>query len=289
MDLVQLRNFLAIAEHRNFTRAAEGCGVSQPALSQQVARLEEELGCPVFERQGRQLKLTEAGELLRRRAEQILALVDDTARQIRDDGETGRVVVAAIPTIAPYLLPRVVRLFRERFPRARVEIDEAVTESLLKRCLGGDADVGLLALPVEVPHLEVERLFDEELLLALPPGHRLASRESVRIEEIREEPFILLDEAHCLSGHIRSFCGRRKFQPVATGRTSQLATVQELVALGHGISLVPEMARRVDASDQRVYRPIAGKPPMRTIAACWNPYRYQSRLAQAFLELLREL
>jgi LysR family hydrogen peroxide-inducible transcriptional activator len=288
MELVQLRNFLRVAEQRNFTKAARSCGVSQPALSQQVARLEEELGCPVFERQGRQLKLTEAGELLRRRAQQILGLVDDTAKQLRDDGLNGRVVVAAIPTVAPYLLPRVFRTFRERFPAARLEVNEEVTERLLKRCQSGDVDLGLLALPVEVQHLEVEPLFDEPLLLALTPGHRLASRESIRLDEIRDEPFILLDEAHCLSGHIRSFCARRKFQPVATGRTSQLATVQELVALGHGISLVPEMARRVDASDARVYRPIAGTPPTRTIAVCWNPYRYRSRLTQAFLDLLRE-
>ncbi len=232
MEIAQLRSFLKIAEHRNFTRAAEECGVSQPALSQQIARLEEELGCAVFERQGRQVKLTEAGELLRRRAEQILVLVDDTSREIRDDGETGRVVVAAIPTIAPYLLPRVLKTFHEQYPKARVVVNEEVTEDLLKRCTPGRCRSGHPGVAGrDAPIWKCAPLFDEELLVVLPAGHRLAVHDALSIEDIRGEPFVLLDEAHCLSDNIRSFCHQRTFQPVATGRTSQLVTVQELVAL----------------------------------------------------------
>jgi LysR family hydrogen peroxide-inducible transcriptional activator len=149
-------------------------------------------------------------------------------------------------------------------------------------------DLGVLAMPVEVSHLEVRALFEEPLWLVVPAGHALAGAGAVRLDRLKAEPFVLLDEAHCLSGHIRSFCERRRFQPVATGRSTQLATVQEMVALGHGLSFVPEMARRVDASEQRVYVPIAGEGPRRTIAACWNPYRYQSRLARAFLEQLQD-
>jgi len=288
MELQQLRSFLKIAEYRSFTRAAKECGVSQPALSQQIARLEGELGRPVFERQGRQVCLTEAGELLKRRAEQIVALADDTTKLLCDDGETGKVVVSAIPTIAPYLLPGLLRAFHERHPRAHVEVNEEVTESILKRCSMGEIDVGILALPAERAYLEFEHLFEEELILVLPTGHPLIRRPSIRLEDLQDEPFVLLDEAHCLSGHIRSFCHRRVFQPVATGRTHQLSTVQELVALDHGISLIPEMARRVDSSDRRVYRSLSGKRPTRTIAVCWNPDRYQSRLAKRFLDALRD-
>jgi len=287
MDLVQLRSFLKIAECGNFTRAAEASGVTQPALSQQIARLEQELGCPVFDRQGRQVTLTAAGKLLRGRAEQIVTLVDDTTREIRDEGRGGPVVVDAIPTVAPYYLPGVLTRFREAYPTARVEVNEEVTESILKRLARGDVDIGLLALPVETPQVQVEALFEEELVVVLPAGHPLGRREALRLDEIRREPFVMLDEAHCLSGNIRSFCHQRAFQPVATGRTSQLATVQELVALGHGISFVPMMARRLDASTRRIYRSIEGTPPCRTIAACWNPHRYQPAPVRAFLDVLR--
>ena len=288
MDLAQLRSFLKIAEHGSFTRAAVACGLTQPALSQQMARLEGELGCPVFERQGRRIRLTEAGEKLHQRALQIVALVDDTARQVRDDGATGRLVIGSIPTIAPYYLPRVLNRFRETCPQARVEVHEVVTAELRKECQQGDLDVGVLALPAELPHLEVETLFEEPLWLVLPAGHRLARvKGPIAIEAVRDEPFLMLEEAHCLSGHIRNFCRARRLQPVTTGRASQLATVQEMVALGHGLSFVPEMARRLDTSPLRVHRELKGSAPSRTIAACWNPYRYQSKLALRFLDTLR--
>ncbi|WP_422922943.1 LysR family transcriptional regulator [Singulisphaera sp. PoT] len=289
MDLTQLRSFLKIAEYRSFTRAAKDFGVSQPALSQQIAKLEADLGRPIFERQGRQISLTEAGELLKRQAEQIISLADDTAKLLCDDGESGKVIVSAIPTIAPYLLPSLIRTFHGRHPRAHIEIHEEVTESILKRCAMGEIDVGILALPVERAYLKFERLFEEELVLVLPTSHELVHKPEILLEDLQDEPFVLLDEAHCLSGHIRSFCQRRAVQPVTTGRTQQLSTVQELVSLELGVSLIPEMARRVDSSDRRVYRSLSGKVPTRTIAACWNADRYQSRLAKRFLDALREM
>lgn len=289
MDLAHLRHFLKIVEHGSFTRAAADCGLSQPALSQQVARLEAELGRPVFTRQGRQVRLTEAGELLRARATQVLDLVDDTTRQVRDDGRTGRVVVAAIPTIAPYLVPLVIRAFRDAHPLARVEVTEAVTDDLVALCGRGEVDLGLLALPAEAPRLELEPLFDEELLLVLPAGHPLADRPEVSLEEALREPLILLDEAHCLAGQIRRFCRRRSSQPIAAGRVGQLATVRELVALGLGLSFVPAMAGRVDPDPVRVYRPVAPPRPARTIAVVSNPHRYRPGLVTAFLGALRTL
>lgn len=288
MDLSSLRSLLKISERGSFTGAARDLGVTQPAISQQIARLEAELGRPLFERQGRRVALTEAGHKLQRHAEQIVALADDARRIVMDDDESGKVVIAAIPTIAPYLLPNVLSTFRAAHPRAQVEVHEEVTASLLQRCANGEIDVGLLALPAERRYLHFEKLFDEELLLMLPPQHALASKRKVRLEDLHDEPFVLLDEAHCLSGDIRSFCLRRRFQPVATGRTTQLATVQELVALGHGVSLIPEMAARRDANRGRVYRSLNGTRPKRTIAMCWNPERYQSKLTKSLLAQVRQ-
>jgi len=289
MEIHQLRMFLKVAEHGGFTRAARECGVSQPAISQQIARLESDLGRPVFERRGRGVRLTEAGELLRRRALQIVSLADDAKRLLRDDGETGTVVVSAIPTIAPYWLPRVLSAFRERRPQARVEVNEEVTDVILKRCALGEIDVGLLALPAERGYLRFDALFEEELLLTTAADHPLSARARVALSDLRDMPFVLLDEAHCLSADIQGFCRRNRFQPVSSGRTNQLATVQELVALGFGISFVPEMARALDVDPRRAYRSLDGERPSRVITACWNPDRYMPRLAAAFLETLKEV
>ncbi len=287
MDLDQLRYFLRVAERQSFTKAAADLAISQPALSRSIQKLEEDLGQPVFERQARAVVLTDAGRLLQARARQALALLDDTRTEITDDGRSGRLRIGAIPTVAPYFLPDVLRRFTKAFPNASVVVREETTALLLKACGDGEIDLGILALPVSAPSLDVETLFEEELLLVMPPDHPLASRPTVRIADIESLPFILLDEAHCLTDTIVSFCKQRSFQPVAVERTSQLATVQELVSLAHGVSMIPAMASRCDRSDQRVYRSLAGRRPTRTIAAVWNPYRFQSRLLISFRDLLR--
>ncbi|MBA4032664.1 MAG: hyalin [Planctomyces sp.] len=288
MELDQLRYFLSVAERGNFTRAAETLMVSQPALSRSIQKLEEELGRPVFERKTRSVQLTDAGLLLQSRAQQVLAILDDTKSEIADDGQSGRVRVGAIPTIAPYFLPTVLRRFSQQFPKATVIVQENTTDVLLKSCTQGEIDLAILALPVPARYLEVEELFEEELLLVLPTEHPLVEKEKIRLVDVEPYPFVLLDEAHCLSDNIVSFCRQRSFQPVAVERISQLAMVQELVSLSHGISMIPAMAQQLDQSDRRVYRSFAGKKPTRTIAVAWNPYRFQSRLLEAFRECLRQ-
>ncbi len=287
MELDQLRYFLRVAELENFTRSAEELGISQPALSRSIQKLEEELGRPVFERQGRAVSLTEAGTLLHRRAQQILALIEDTKGEICDNGRSGRVRVGAIPTIAPYFLPEVLRKFSQEFPEATLIVQENTTDHLLKSCAHGELDLAILALPVPGKYLEYEVLFQEELLLVLPTDHPLVSQQEIRICDVEPYPFVLLDEAHCLSETIASFCRERSFQPVAVERTSQLAMVQELVSLSHGISMIPAMARQLDQSDRRVYRSFTGRKPTRTIAVAWNPFRFQSRLIKTFRDRLR--
>lgn len=289
MELTQLQHFLKVAEHRSFTRAADALVMSQPALSRSVAKLEEELGQPLFERRSRSVELTDAGKLLEARARQVFALIEDTRAEISDDGSTGRLRIGAIPTIAPYLLPSILRAFATSHPRCQLTVQEEVTERLVHQVQQGEVDIALLALPITAKYLEAQALFDEELFLVLPPSHPLATRKKLTIADVQGQPFVLLGEAHCLSDTIVSFCRREQFQPVAVERTSQLTTVQELVALGHGVSLIPAMAREIDTSDRRVYRSLSGDIPKRSIAAVWNPYRFQSRLMQAFLEQLREL
>ena len=288
MEIEQLRQFLVVADFQNFTRAAESIGLSQPALSRSIQRLEDELGQPVFERQTRKVVLTDAGQLLQSRAHQILAIVEDTKAEISDDGESGRIRLGAIPTIAPYYLPELLQTFADARAKATVTVQEDTTDNLLKRCTQGEIDLAIVALPITTKYLEVETLFEEELHLVVAPHHPLAGKKQVRLADIESLPFVLLDEAHCLSDNIRSFCRQRSFNPVSVERTSQLATVQELVSLDHGVSMVPSMAVDLDDSDRRVYRSIAGTRPMRTVAMVWNPYRFQSQLLENFKQIVRD-
>ncbi len=286
MELDQLRYFLNIAERGNFTRAAETLMISQPALSRSIQKLEEELGQPVFERKTRSVSLTDAGKLLQSRAQQVLTILEDTKAEITDDGQSGRIRVGAIPTIAPYFLPEVLQRFSAAYPKATIIVQESTTDVLLKSCTQGEIDLAIVALPVPTKYLEVEELFKEELLLVLPPNHPLVHKPRIQLSDIESLPFVLLDEAHCLSDNIVSFCRQRSFQPVTVERTSQLTMVQELVALSHGVSMIPAMAQVRDQSDRRVYRSLTHPKPTRTIAIVRNPYRFQSQLLQAFGKFL---
>jgi len=184
--------------------------------------------------------------------------------------------VGAIPTIAPYLLPRLLRACRDAFPETAIIVQEDTTESLLKSLAAGTLDIAILALPTEFKYLEVIELFEEELWLVLPADHPLVSRKAIRISDISTLPFVMLGEAHCLAGQIRSFCRQKSFHPLAVEQTNQLATVQELVSLGHGVSLVPDMAKQTDTSDRRVYRSLSAPKPTRKIAALFNPTAFKA-------------
>lgn len=287
VDLDQLRQFLTVARVGNITRAAEELTISQPALSRSIQRLEQEFGQPLLERKTRSVELTDAGVLLKGRADEVLGILDDTRAQLADDGRSGRLRIGVIPTIAPYFLPGFLRRFRDDFPDARLVIQEETTDQLLARTKVGEVDLAILALPVAAKQVATEPLFNEELFLAMPVGHSLAEKNRVVLDDIEPYPFVLLGEAHCLTTSVVSFCRQRSFQPVVVEQTSQLATVQELVALGHGVSMIPAMARRSDNSPTRVYRSFDGTKPTRTIAMAWNPNRFESRLFASLKEQLR--
>ena len=287
MEMQQLHYFVKAAELGGFTRAAEACFVSQPTLSQAIAKLEQELEQPLFERLGRRIQLTEAGRLLLERAQRILSLVDDARQAIANCDEEGKLIVGAIPTIAPYLVPAVLTSFAGAFPKARVILQEHVTASLLRKCLAAEIDLAVMALPVAEPRLEVLPLFEEELLLAMPKGHPLEKRRNVTLSDLEAYPMVLLNDGHCLSEQITAYCRRKHLQPVGTERVEQLATVQELVALGHGISLIPEMARRLDRDRRRVYRSLSGLKPKRTVCVVWRQGKHFSGLLGKFVNELK--
>jgi LysR family hydrogen peroxide-inducible transcriptional activator len=290
MELHQLRYFVAVADLGSFTRAAERCLVAQPSLSQQIIKLEKELGQPLLERLGRRVRLTDAGQSLYEQAMSILSSVEEAKQRVSDaSGEQGgTVTVGAIPTVAPYLLPALASEFQRRLPRSKVVIHEDYTERTIETCLRGELDVGVLALPITETQLHVEPLFSEALLLALPVKHPLTKKRRVTVNDLTGQPFILLNEMHCLGRDIVSFCHQESCSPFMVCRTAQLLTVQEFISVGHGVSLLPAMACKQDRNPQRVYRRLSGAAPTRTLAMIWHKQRYQRPIVRRFIELLRE-
>jgi LysR family hydrogen peroxide-inducible transcriptional activator len=289
MELHQLRYFVAVAQAGNFSRAAERCHVSQPSLSQQIQKLERQLNQPLFSRLGRKAVLTDAGRLLLDRAMSILASVDDAQRRLRsaDDARGGRLAIGAIPTIAPFLLPPTLESFLRRSPQVELIVREDTTANLLPAVIEGELDLALVALPQTDPHLEAMALTTEPLLLAMPPGHPLAARKRVTVRDLASERFILLGEMHCLAEQVISFCRAHECQPLIACKSAQITTIQQLIALGQGVSLLPELARSADDSGRIVYRPLAGDEPQRTLGVVWHRHYFHSPLALRFLDELR--
>jgi LysR family hydrogen peroxide-inducible transcriptional activator len=260
--------------------------VSQPSLSQQITKLERELGQPLFERLGRGVRLTDAGKMFKRYSDQILSLTEDARTRVADDRDSGRIILAAIPTIAPYFLPDVLTRFAKDCPKARIEIVEETTGNILRLLAEGDIDLAMLALPIQAEHVHTKTLFTEELLAVLPSLHPLTRKPKVSLKDLVSEPFVVLNEAHCLTGTTMSFCARHAASPLVTARSHQLLTVLELVRLGQGVSLIPAMAVPKGRDEGREYRSLAGDKPSRTIALAWNRMRYQTQLFKRFVDFL---
>jgi len=291
MEMHQLRYAVAVARTGNFSRAAEQCHVSQPSLSQQILKLEEELGERLFDRTKREARPTPHGEAFLRRAVRILEEVDAAQREAEDAKQllTGTVTIGVIPTIAPYLLPRATALFMGRFPGVEVVIHEEPTGRLLKLLHGYEVDLAVLSPPVDSARLEIRTLFSEDLRIALPPGHPLALKPTILPRDLDGERLIILQEGHCLGDQVLGFCSRGDHRPRIRFRSAQLETLQSLVHAGMGISLVPEMALREPGGNAPVYRSIGvgkGKAPSRTVAAAWPRQRPPGRAAAEFLSVL---
>lgn len=291
MELHQLRYFVAVAETGSFTRAAEREGVTQPTLSEQILRLEGKrhgVGRRLFDRLGRKVVLTDAGRELLGRAQGILAAVGEAERAVRDSSEGGLLRIGAIPTIAPFVLPGAVTRFRKAHPAVQLLLQEDLTERLLAGVLAGDLDVGLMALPIRDDRLHVEKLYSEPLLVALPPKHPLAGRSEVKLADLMDEPFILLDDVHCFGDQVLSFCHRGGVEPRVVCRGEQIVTLLAMVAAGEGVSVVPEMAALADTAAACVYRSLAKPAPTRSLCAVWHKQRYRPESLRAFVDVVRE-
>ncbi|MGN6627501.1 MAG: LysR family transcriptional regulator [Tepidisphaeraceae bacterium] len=270
MEISQLEYVVAIAECRSMTRAAQRCGVAQPSLSQQLQKLERELGLVLFDRVGRGMLLTDAGRAFLPRARRILAEVGEVTRGLRQDIDqgAGSLSIGAIPTIAPYLLPDALVQLRKSRPACDVSIREDLTERLIDALVGGELDCAFFGTAIDHPLLDTEPLGEEELLVITPPGSRWKGR--LLPEQLKREPTIVLDEMHCLGRQIEGFCSARGWGRRVVCRSTQLMTILELVRTGIGISLVPEMALATMADPgMRVLR-LERNRPRRSITVAWR-------------------
>ncbi|HWL30596.1 MAG TPA: LysR substrate-binding domain-containing protein [Xanthobacteraceae bacterium] len=272
ITLKQLRYLSAVAQQGHFGRAARACAVSQPALSMQIQELEQELGVTLLERRPGEVLLTEVGVEVVQRSEQVLAAMRDLEDFARHRGRllTGRMQLGVIPSVAPYVLPRILPVLQRRYPDLRVELRETQTHVLVEELRRGTLDVVMLALPI-VDDVEIEsvRLFDDPFLLAVPATDNRPENLPVDVHDIETERLILLEEGHCLRDQALSFCDNSRGD-AALGATS-LATVMQMVANGYGITLLPRVAVDVELRDKRVKLLRFAEPvPGRVVGLAWR-------------------
>ncbi|MGQ3487049.1 hydrogen peroxide-inducible genes activator [Roseovarius pacificus] len=279
LSMKHLRYFEALARHGHFGRAAETCAISQPALSVQIKELEEILGASLVERGAREIRLTGLGEVFVERVRDILRSVDELGDLARaaQSRLVGRLRIGVIPTVAPYLLPRLVQSLTALYPELEIRPREAVTQRLIEDLADGQLDTAIVALPVSEPTLTEMALFDEDFVLVRPAGE--AHKPVPKPEHLSEMKLLLLEEGHCFRDQALSFCNMAPSVPRDLMEASSLSTLVQMVGAGIGVTLIPEMAvpietRSADVSVARLPRP----RPMRTVGMIWrktNPLALQ--------------
>jgi len=274
IKLKDLRYLVAVADTGHFGKAAERCFVSQPTLSAQLKKLEDYLGVPLIERQPKGALLTPAGSEIVARARRIIEASDevvDIARTHKDP-LAGRLRVAFLPTIGPYLLPIVVPKLRKALPRLELMLYEYQIAPMLERLRNGEIDMGVLALPVDMDGLAAKPLYDEPFMVALPADDALASRKQLKVEDLRGATLLLLEDGHCLRDQALDVCNRVAINEKQDFRATSIETLRQMVAAGAGTTLMPELATRGGHATPRglVFRPFAKPVPTRRIGAVWR-------------------
>lgn len=289
----QLEYAVAVADRLSFHAAASVCGVTQPGLSAQIRQLEEMLDLTLFERGRRGVIVTDAGKTVVAHARRVLAEVGGLTAAARSVAEplSGDLRIGVIPTVAPYVLPRLLPSVRERFPRLRPLLHEGQTEDIVARTEAGEIDLCLLAEEADLGSLETASMFDDPFLVLVGEGHRLARRKRIREEELAEEQVLLLDDGHCLRDQALHYCAKAGAAEVGDLRATSLNTLVEMVAAGLGVTLIPLSAVSTEVGDRKDLKTLrfASSPPARTIAAAWRPGTARKADLVTLVEAFREL
>lgn len=297
MELRQLQYALQIAAEKNFSRAAEKLHIAQPSLSQQLSKLEKELGVLLFQRNTNSVELTHAGAAFMEKARSILDMVGQLTKEMEDisDMKKGKLIVGSLPITGSHVLPRVLPLFHNRYPGIEIHLVEDTTQVLEHLTAAGQTDLCLLTLPVQEPNLAYDNLLEEEIVLAVPSQHPLAARAAngegqaaVTIEELKKEPFIVLKRGQGFRQIAVELCQEHGFEPRIVFESSNIETVQSLVAAGMGIAFVPHM---IAIGHGSTFKPVylhLKERPSRMLVVAHRKGRYMSKAAEAFLNVLRE-
>lgn len=290
MELRHLRYFLSVAEASSFSRAAEAMNVSQPALSQQIRQLEDELRAPLFDRLGKSVRLTPAGEILSRTARQVLRQVAEGESAIRelDALARGSLAVGAMQTINSYLVPAVVSRFRSRYPHVSVRVDELPADGIEAGLLDGTLDVGLGFVPARDPAMQVEKLFDEELVLVVAATHRLARRRALALRDLGGEPLILLPDTHCTRRLIDHSFDRVRTSPSVAVEMDSIEGILATVRSSGGATILPILSARRAGEEVRTIR-LQRPTPRRTVGLVWLAGAHRTAAAKAFADEVRQL
>ncbi len=286
---------VALADTGHFGRAAERTFVSQPTLSAQLKKLEEYLGVKLVERQPKNVQLTEVGKEIVARARRMLIAEDEIIALARNNTDplAGKLKIALIPTIGPYLLPRVMQRIRKALPKLRLMLYEHQTEALLKRLRDGEIDLGIMALPVVQEGLESRKLYDEAFTVALPTNHPLALKSTgahaaVKVADLKGQTLLLLEDGHCLRDQALEVCSRVDVREAEDFRATSLETLRQMVVAGLGITLLPELAVESPFGSQRglTIREFAKPAPRRTVGAVWRKSSTRAAAIGAVCDIL---
>jgi len=288
----QLECLVAVSKHLNFRAAARDCHISQPALSAQIARLEEILGVTLFERNRRRVLLTPVGEVVMERAKKLLADLDDldVVARAHADPLAGQLRLGVIPTIAPYLMPRVLPTLRAVCPNLELLLREEQTARSLELLGEGKLDAVLLALEAELGEVSTLPLFRDPFVFAAAAGHPLARRKSVKAADLQSQRVLLLEDGHCLKDQAWAICQAEGVKSIVDFRATSLGTLAQMVSTGAGITLLPQLSvPTVGTLPGIVVRPFAKPVPYRTIGLAWRPTSPRRELFEAVAGVLKRL
>jgi LysR family hydrogen peroxide-inducible transcriptional activator len=290
INLKDLKYLVALADTGHFGKAAERCFVSQPTLSAQLKKLEQYLGVQLIERQPNNVQLTETGKQVIERARSMLRSGEEIIALARDNKDplSGKLKVALIPTVGPYLLPRITQKIRKALPKMGLMLYEHQTAPLLAKLNDGEIDLGILALPVPGEGLVTRALYEESFVLAVPEGHPLAAKSRARLQDLKDQTLLLLEDGHCMREQALEVCSRVETREADDFRATSLETLRQMVVAGLGVTLLPQLAVEPPFGSQRGLKamPFANPQPVRTIGAIWRKSTARSAAIAAVCDVI---